>query len=275
MAIIRKGKSDYKDVSDCISSHVNGGMPQQQAIAVCMSMFGMSKNGDETEQQEFDSCVLEKVTEGMSQQDAIAYCLSDVKYESQKSGRKMVQREVMLPGQVDVDKGITFVASDETVDSYGDVITVKNWDLSIYEKNPVVLFGHDAMQVIGRCSRVWTAGAKLMCTVQLARKNTSGIVDTVRELLNQGMLRAVSVGFSPTVPPEPIVDKSGKMSGFKYVGQRLLEISVVGIPANPNALAIAKSHGLQDREINRLFTKSNAGILRNYRAQLDLLKLKR
>ncbi len=276
MAILRKGKSDYKDVSDCIASHVNSGVSQDQSIAMCMSMFGMSKDGEETQQQEFDSCVLEKVTEGMSQQDAIAYCLADVKYESaQKSGRKMVQREVMLPGQVDVDNGITFVASDETVDSYGDVITVKNWDLSVYEKNPVVLFGHDAMQVIGRCSRVWTAGAKLMCTVQLARKNTSGIVDTVRELLNQGMLRAVSVGFSPTVPPEPIVDKSGKMSGFKYVGQRLLEISVVGIPANPNALAIAKSHGLRENEINRLFTKSNAGILRNYRAQLDLLKLKR
>jgi phage head maturation protease len=89
------------------------------------------------------------------------------------------------------------------------------------------------------------------------------------------MLKAVSVGFSPTVPPEPMLNKDGAVTGFRYIGQRLLELSVVGIPANPNALAIAKSHGLRENEINRLFTKSNAGILRNYKAQIDLLKLKR
>jgi HK97 family phage prohead protease len=228
----------------------------------------MSKNGDETEQQEIGQCVAEQMAEGMSVADAIEYCMSDVQYESQKSGR-IVKREAMLNG------GMTFVASDNTVDSYGDIIEVSGWDTSVYESNPVVLFSHDASQIVGKTSRVWRAGGKLMASIELARQGTSALVDTCRALVEQGILRAVSVGFSPTKPPEPIINKSGEMTGFRYNGQRLLEISLVAIPANPAALAVAKAHGLRENEINRLFTKSNAGILRNYRAQLDLLKLKR
>jgi phage head maturation protease len=248
-------------------------MPQQQAIAVCMSLFGMSKNGDETEQQEIGQCVAEQMAEGMSVADAIEYCMSDVQYESaQKSGRKMVQREVMLGRSVNVDDGITFIASDETVDSYGDVITVSGWDLTTYEQNPVCLWGHDSMQVIGRCSRVWKAGGKLMATMQLAKPGTSPTVDTVRSLIEQGIVRAVSVGFSPTRPPEPIVDKSGAVTGFRYIGQKLLELSAVAIPANPSALAIAKSHGLSNDQMRRLFKSGATAQLRQYRAQLDLIR---
>ena len=265
MAILRKGKSDYKDVSDCIASHVNSGVSQEQSIAMCMSMFGMSKDGEETQQQEFDSCVLEKVTEGMSQGAAIAYCMADVKYESQKSGR-IVKREAMLNG------GMTFVASDNTVDSYGDIIEVSGWDTSVYESNPVVLFGHDATNIVGRSSRVWRAGGKLMASIELARQGTSALVDTCRALVEQGILRAVSVGFSPTTPPEPIINKSGEMTGFRYNGQRLLEISLVAIPANPSALAIAKSHGLSNDQMRRLFKSGATAQLRQYRAQLDLIR---
>jgi HK97 family phage prohead protease len=260
-------KSDYKDVGDCISAEMGKGRPQDQAVAMCMSMFGMSKDGEETQQQEFDSCVLEKVTEGMSQKDAIAHCLADVKYESaQKSSRKMVHREVTLNG------GMTFVASDATVDSYGDVIEVSGWDTSVYESNPVVLFGHDATNIVGRSSRVWRAGGKLMASIELARQGTSALVDTCRALVEQGILRAVSVGFSPTKPPEPIINKSGEMTGFRYNGQRLLEISLVAIPANPSALAIAKSHGLSNDQMRRLFKSGATAQLRQYRAQLDLIR---
>jgi len=37
----------------------------------------------------------------------------------------------------------TFIASNESVDSDGDVVLVDGWQLNRFNKNPVILFGHD------------------------------------------------------------------------------------------------------------------------------------
>jgi phage head maturation protease len=57
----------------------------------------------------------------------------------------------------------------------------------------------------------------------------------VRKLVEQGILRAVSVGFL-TLDKELL--KDGK--GNRYKAAELVECSLVAVPANANALAIAK-----------------------------------
>lgn len=142
----------------------------------------------------------------------------------------------------------TVIASDETPDRYGDVIRVEGWDLKHYKTNPIVLWGHDHNRPIGT-ARVYKSAGRLMAAVKLAEAGTSSFIDFLRELVRQRIVRAVSVGFMPTRSPDPIVDPdTGGLKGYEFNGQELLELSVVSVPANPAALALAKSFRLSTAE---------------------------
>lgn len=134
----------------------------------------------------------------------------------------------------EVSGDLTFVLSDGTVDRYGDTIDAGGWDLAWFRKNPIALFGHDHDFPIGRWEDVRVDGGKLLARLKLAAEGTSARIDEIRRLIEQGILKAVSVGFK-AVESEP------KGTGIRFIRQELLECSVVGVPANPAALAVAKS----------------------------------
>jgi HK97 family phage major capsid protein/HK97 family phage prohead protease len=147
--------------------------------------------------------------------------------------------------------GLDFVLSDETVDRYGDVIDAKGWDLKNFRKNPIALFGHSAGFPIGTWSNIRVEGGKLMARLNLAAKGTSQRIDELISLVEQGILRAVSVGFRP-LEAEPI-DKEKPFGGQRYTKQELLETSLVSVPANPAALAVAKSLNLSPETMSLAF----------------------
>src|SRR5262245_42757612 len=86
-----------------------------------------------------------------------------------------------------------FVMSDATVDRMGDVIEQGGWQLANFRKHPIALFNHDRDQVIGTWRDVAVRGDQLIGRLELAEAGTSALVDTVRALIRQGILRAVSV----------------------------------------------------------------------------------
>jgi HK97 family phage prohead protease len=135
--------------------------------------------------------------------------------------------------------GMEFVLSDATVDRYGDSIEARGWDLSSFKKNPIALFGHSHDYPIGRWSDLRVEGGKLVGKLNLAARGTSARIDELIGLVEQGILRAVSVGFLPK-SSEPI-DPKKPYAGQRYLEQELLETSLVSVPANPAALAVAKS----------------------------------
>jgi hypothetical protein len=60
---------------------------------------------------------------------------------------------------------------------------------------------------------------------------------------------------------------------MEFNGQELLENSIVSVPANPNALAAAKSFGARDSTLNRL-VEQDAIVQNSIRQRkLDLLRL--
>ena len=130
----------------------------------------------------------------------------------------------------------------------GDVIRADGWDLTSFKKNPVALFGHSHDQILGIWENVRVEGKKLLGRLKLAKPGTSELVDTVRSLIDQRILKAVSVGFQP-IEAEP--RKSG--GGYDFIKSALHEVSVVSVPANPNALAIAKA--LSPEIANKLFVQ--------------------
>ncbi len=157
---------------------------------------------------------------------------------------------------VSAGEGMDFVLSDGTLDRHGTRINPRGWEIGTYLP---ALFGHAGIP-IGQWENVRVDGDKLRGRLAMAAKGTSARIDELRSLVEQGILRAVSVGFE-------VLDlgKPGQ-SEFDYERQQLVEASLVTIPSNPNALAQARSLNISDDTLGLVFgehaarpAKSNGG----------------
>lgn len=160
--------------------------------------------------------------------------------------------EVVKTGHQSDDNPLDFILSDESVDRMGDVIRASGWDLSSFKSNPIALMGHSHEHILGVWENVRIEGKRLMGTLKLANPGTSPLIDTVRSLLEQRVLRAVSVGF------QPIEANPRKGGGYEYTKSSLHEVSVVAVPANPNALAVKMVKATNPDLVDKLFVKSDA-----------------
>lgn len=147
---------------------------------------------------------------------------------------------------------LDFIASDETLDRYNEVIKLDGWQLGEYRTNPVVLDSHDYSSVgkiLGNSIETVIKDGKLRNRVRFATDNPLG--NLAYKMARGGFIRSESVGFIPVEferglgPEEP---------ARTYTRQNLLEISLVSVPANPGAtigLAL-KSGALVKRDITDL-----------------------
>lgn len=149
------------------------------------------------------------------------------------------------------DSGMEFILSDATPDRYGDIILADGWDLTNFNKNPIALFGHRSDFPIGKWKNLKVKDGALHGFLEMAPIGTSERIDEIRKLIDAGILKAVSVGFRP-IESKPI---SNSAPGEIYVKSELVETSVVAVPANPNALAVAKSLGISRETQSLIFAK--------------------
>ena len=134
-----------------------------------------------------------------------------------------------------------FVASDETIDRYRTVIKANGWNLNDFNNNPIALYNHnsgsqDPSNVIGKW-RVWVEDGALMGDLSFAPDDVNPKAKMVKGLLEFGAINSVSVGFDPKVWSRGVTEAGEDKEILYFRDQHLLEISVVDIPANPNALA--------------------------------------
>jgi HK97 family phage prohead protease len=191
------------------------------------------------------------------------------------SGERMFFREIEIRaagGNELGERQFEFVASDETPDSYGDIVRAEGWDLKRYKKNPIVLFNHDSDVPVGFSPKTYVEGTALNCIVQLADEGTSDFIDTLYKLMKQRIVRAMSVGFRPPRTWSSCATRTNNFMGLEFNGQELLENSIVSVPANPNSLP-SPSRGARDSTLNRL-AEQDAIVQASIRQrQLDLLRL--
>lgn len=172
---------------------------------------------------------------------------------------------------------ISFIASDETVDRYGDIIRVAGWDFSNFKKNPVLLFGHQSSKPpIGTVPDVKVEGKKVLAKANFLPEGVYDFADTIWKIIKAKALRAVSVGFMPTEEPNKIRDeKNDWVIGYEYIAQELLELSVVPVPANPNALAIARGLDLNEEYIKQILLEGSASaFIASKRREIALLSVR-
>lgn len=164
-----------------------------------------------------------------------------------------VQRAEALADVVEEDRTARFIASDATVDRYGDIVEPKGWDLANFRRNPIFLWMHSQYQPIGTVKKIGLEDGALIATVRFYDPGDSKIADDLWRLVKKKKLRAVSVGFTVKSADdyEYIRDESDRVTGIRYLRQELLELSLVSVPANPNALQVARAAGLPDELIRQ------------------------
>lgn len=141
---------------------------------------------------------------------------------------------------------VDFIASDETLDRYDEVVTAAGWQLANYKRNPVFQNSHkygDVIHTLGKSLTTEIRGTALFQRILFA-VDINPIAKLAYDLYRQKFLNAVSVGFIP-IRWETGSDQSAYRR--KYLEQELLELSAVSIPANPNALQNAVKAGAVDR----------------------------
>ena len=159
----------------------------------------------------------------------------------------LIQRlapSVVLPDTPEAapsDRTITFVLSTPEVARDGHTLAANGWDTESYMRNPVVLFAHDNSStdtVIGRMDRIWTDGDRLTGQVRFMEASLNPLAETVYQMVRQGFLSAVSVGF---IPLDGKPAKGRGHGAFDFTRQELLEVSVVPVGAHPAALVMGRA----------------------------------
>tara|TARA_Y100001963_G_scaffold29305_1_gene39821 strand:- start:549 stop:1361 length:813 start_codon:yes stop_codon:yes gene_type:complete len=141
---------------------------------------------------------------------------------------------------------LSYTASTAAVDRYGDVIDQKGWNLDSYRGNPVVLWQHRSdLAPIGK-GTVKIHNDSLLIDVEF---DTDDFSAEIARKAQAGFINAVSVGFNPlqSVPRSdlPAEHFAYGEKGYFFESSELLEVSMVSIPANGDAIA-AKSLGLAE-----------------------------
>ena len=190
-------------------------------------------------------------------------------------------RRTLAPGQIlwrnafiredapvtdDGDRVVEFIASDESVDRYGDVIMADGWELEHFRSNPIFLWSHDNRAPIGTVPTIGIVGKQLRATVRFAKGKQ--LAEELWSFVKDGILRAVSVGFSVNSEDdyEWIEDEDGnETGGIRFLRQELLELSLVAVPANRHALMRAKALNISESTIKRALPL-DASVIEAHRA---------
>lgn len=145
-------------------------------------------------------------------------------------------------------RAIRFCFSDGSIDRAGDTIDPKGWRLDGFLKNPVALWAHDSSAPpIGKASHLVIEDNKLMGDIEFAPAEIYPFADTVYRLCREKYVNAVSVGFLPI--EYSWSNDDDRQFGMDFEEQELLEISVVPVPCNANALMDARAKGIDIRPV--------------------------
>lgn len=154
----------------------------------------------------------------------------------------------------------TLVLSDESINSYGYRVLTSGIDLKNFRKNPIMLFNHERMSwqgdvyngPIGYWENIRIEDGKLMADAVIDEEDPKGKI--IANKLEKNFIRAASIGFKLIELSE---DKKHLLPGQTrptVTKCELVEVSIVDVPANKNALALYDDNG------NKIDLTEEAGV---------------
>lgn len=123
-----------------------------------------------------------------------------------------------------------FTVSDETLNSYGSVVLTSGINIARFQRNPIMLYMHDREKgVIGRWENIVKEGDKLLAEAFFDDATELGA--KVKHQVEGGFLRSASIGIENC--------KCETINGVQTIVEcDLIEISIVDVPANENAVRL-------------------------------------
>lgn len=137
------------------------------------------------------------------------------------------------------------VASTGALDRDGEILDALGWELDNFRKAPRLLWSHKALDLpIGKVDEVLIdkSTGDLVFSATFAEKEND-FAKQVADLMRGGFLNTFSVGFIPK-----------EKEGDRYTKQELIEISVVNIPANTEAM-VSDSYKSFEKNLENLEKK--------------------
>lgn len=149
----------------------------------------------------------------------------------------------------DANKPLTFILSDESINSYGTRIITSGIDLSLFKRNPIMLWNHfrtwsgktDEVLPIGRWDNIRKEDNKLMADAVFDVKDE--FAQKIKSKVEQGIINMASIGINIIVTSE---DKSVLLPGQTrptVLKSLIREASVCDIASNRNALRLYDDDG--------------------------------
>ena len=156
----------------------------------------------------------------------------------------------------DITKGLAggqtvfgFRITSPAVDRDKEVLDPSGMDAANYLRNPVVLWGHDTDQVVGKAVNLRRTAEGWEADIVFADA-VSEKAREVKALVEGGYVSATSVRFRPLETEE---GRRGVDPYYrKYTRWELLEVSLVSVPANPDAVRVKAGRVLNSRNFSRL-----------------------
>ena len=159
---------------------------------------------------------------------------------------KMVRQFGELRKPAQNSRIVPFVFSTNGPDRHKTVLNQDNWDLKNFKNNGIAGYMHDVYggffggsdpdDVIGK-AKAWVEEGQLKGEIEFEPSDINPKADKIFRKIDFGSLNAVSVGFIPKGGGHQGNEDEGEDPKlYYYHGQELLEISVVNIPSNPEAL---------------------------------------
>lgn len=193
--------------------------------------------------------------------------------EPAKICRREIHPEVKI---IDAAKGLVdYVASDETLDAYQEIVAAKGWRFNNFSKNAPFVDSHNysgIASLLGRVVDFEVIGGKLIERVQWAKDIPDSLAAWGWKMLEGNFLKAVSVGFWPTKLVTSWQDTKAFAGACAelclapdvasrvktiYMEQEQIELSACIIGANPNALAKAYKAGcLSEQDLEGICRQS-------------------
>lgn len=139
---------------------------------------------------------------------------------------------------------VAFRASTPALDRHGSRILPQGIRTEAFDRNPVFLWGHDGYgrpdphAVIGRVIRHRKSPEAFDIEVEFAPEEANPRAEQALRLVRAGFLNAVSIGFVPLRSHEERSAEGKRVLVYDEV--ELLEVSLVPIPSNPEALALVR-----------------------------------
>jgi HK97 family phage prohead protease/HK97 family phage major capsid protein len=272
----RKGESQDDFMGRCVPDMIGTGddkRPQDQAVAACLNIWrDKDKTAGKKDDVDDDADNIQP-DDDESYDDWMDRCsdaLDGDDDQCQMIWDERAAQVVVHKTHAENVNGMEFVLSDETPDRMDDIIMSDGWDLANFKKNPIALFNHKSDFPIGKWRNLRVDKQQLKGYLQLAPAGTSDRIDEIRRLIEADILKAVSVGFRPIARQSRDAKDVHGFNGSIFTKSELVETSLVAVPANPNALAIAKSLKISPTTLRMVFGEhaSNDTVLqRDFRAR--------